>query len=380
MWRSVAGALVGLGLVAQGPAAAGTSAANPWVADRQAWRSAVNQVQSLTAAQRALVSQLTAEASALAATRRALAAATERWAASRRLAVVLAQDEASLERQRGATVARTVAILRVVEWMGPTTFLGVILGAHRWSGFIHRAGAVAATLALIRRQLTTLERQSRVLHQDLSRQKRLQSLLARERTDLQRLAQRQAAALAGYHKTLDQLGRRQAFYLHAVAVAEAAATELVRPELAALQAAISQALVQNPGALSVSINPGPTAHTVRVSITESALDQWLATALPNSPWRFQLDPVGSTLQFPPGAVAIAGVFAPTRTGALVFRFTSVTFGGLSLPLALLGTGSAQHQLAVDVGALLPGAAVTGVAVEPGTLTLTVRIPGTGLLD
>jgi hypothetical protein len=372
--RWYAAGLSVLALVALGgaPAAAQPASAPSWASYAAAWQAAAKALDRLQSDQRAALSRLWAEQAALARTEAARRQVADRLARQQAALATVRQRLAALGDARRRDVARATVLLRTVEFLGPTSFLGVLLSAQSWPGFLHRANAVAATLHRLDGRLRSLERDRVAL-----------ATLVRREADVTaslRWQERRLAAVSGslgrqtmaLQATLAALGSEAASDEVTLTHVETTWKALFTPSLAAWQTAFDDALAAAPATFPATVAGGP-GGPLTVTVPETGLDQWLAATPGLDGLTFTFGPDEDVLRVPAGGLAITGRFVVAGPTAVAFRFETVRFAGLVVPPDLLGPDTGA--LRVDLAPVLAGLTIKDVAAQPGQLTVTVEPPG-----
>lgn len=363
---ALAAALFWLALPGVGRAVPSAAPAAP---SPQAWATALAALPRLKSQEQSILSQLltlnhavTDAQTQLDQRRAALAAATLAW-----------QDaQSALDRTRAehrTAVNHAVRLLRFVEYLGPASQLGMLLGAGSLQEFTQRLGAVTVTVSSVDQTLATLKRQERQL--SLQTQGLAQTRAALEQA--QKDAQQQAATLksrqAALRSVLAQLGSRQAFFRRELNQFDQDWTRLVGPYLTRVEEAFSRLPAQNFTGLGASYQMG--AGSVELTIPQSGLNRLLASMPELQGLSFQLQTGQDVLQNPQKQLRIAGRWVVEQGSTLRFQVVGVHFASIAIDPRLVDRVVGSPGIVVDLSGVLQGFRITKVDSINGALHLTL---------
>lgn len=279
----------------------------------------------------------------------------------------LARTQALLTRRRD----EAGRLLRLVQYLGPASYLRVLLGAESWADFTRRLGAVTVTLRTVRQtlgRLRDIEAQRRQWEGLLAaREAQLAAAVRDEEAGLARLA----AAQAEREAALTALGVQRTRYLARLEELEQAWLQFVRPAVERMGAAfrrLAGEVREIPGARAELSSGG-----VRLRVPEAGLNQLLAADPDLRGFRFRLEDGGVRLEAPELALVLSGRFAIQDDTALVYEVEGAELAGVTLdPDAVRGALGGPGP-AVDLAPALGTWKLRSVRVAGGELEFTVGI-------
>lgn len=361
--------VLALAVLGMTPAMARSDSA-AWQADATRWQAAAQGLAQLGDARRRVLETLLQQQAALAETESAIRSVRAQIAVRNTEVEAAVARLGRLDQARRGDVARAADLLRVVQILGSTSLLEVLLAAHSWQGFVHSAGVVAATVDRLRGEMATLrreeveaaalERRRQAAEQDLLRER--QRLVA-EQTRLEQ----EHTALAG---ELARLGDQAAFFQAELTAVENAWQGLFDPALERWETALNQAVLAAPGSFPAALQGG-AAGPLTVTISDTDLNQWLSQTPGVSRLRFAFGNQDDVLSVPSRSLTIFGRFEVAGPSGLAFRFDAVQFAGMPVPLSLLD----RDALRLDLSPVLSGFALSSVASGAGELRLTLGSAG-----
>lgn len=367
-WRWIA-ASTGLALsLAVGPWAEGAATANPWQTDAAAWEQAANAVAQLSARQRTILDQLLQTDLHLRNAQTTVQRLDRQIAQAQAELTSTQRQVAAIDARRQAAAQQAATLLRIVQYLGPGSFLGVLLSAHSWTGFIHRAGAVAATLSLMHQQLERLRTVHGQLEAALAHRQAVAAALAGEQAQWVKTAATLASDQRALEQELAALGSEQRFYQNQLAAVQAAWASLMIPALQALQSHLNEALQQGSSDFPVQI--GTTAQgTLSATIVDADFNQWLAATPGLNGIAVHFGNASDSISFTGRGVTLQGRFVVLNATALMFRMDQIDFFGLVVPPSLLGP-AAPARLVWNLAPVLSGLQLRSVSTTEGALTMT----------
>lgn len=316
--------------------------------------------------------------------RRAAGEARDRLrdAQARRAAAQAEVDAARIDLERARAVMdgrrqEVARLLRQVQYLGPASYLGVLLGAESWSDFTRRLGVVSAGLRGVRRGLGRLreaEADLRRRHAALAaRETRLAEAVRVEEAEVARLA----AAQAEQEKVLAGLGAERARYLERLGELEQAWARFVRPYVERVGKGfrrLAATVREVPGA-----EVGLTAGGVRLRLPEAGLNELLAADPDLAGLRFTLSGGAARLEAPDLGLAFPGRFSVRDGTALVYEVESVEVAGAALDPGLVREAMGGADPAIDLAPVLGAWRLRSVRAVDGGLEFALGMDP-GLLD
>lgn len=287
-------------------------------------------------------------------------------------ALAAARDE--LDRARALHARRrdeAARLLRLVQRLGPASYLGVLLGAESWTDFTARLGAVTVTVRSVRQGLGRLrEAQDELRRREgelAAREAQLAAAVEAERAGLARLvdarAEREAALAA--------LGSERERYLDRLAALERGWLDFVQPLVQRMGTAfrrLAGEVREIPGA-RVALGGGG----VRLRVPEAGLNQLLAADPDLRGFRFRLEDGGARLEAPELALTLRGRFAIDGGAVLVYEVEGAELAGVALDSGAVREALGGRGLAVDLSPVLGPWRLHAVRVDGGELEFTVGI-------
>lgn len=367
-WRWIA-ASTGLALsLAAGPWAKGAATANPWQTDAAQWQQAENAVAQLSAHQRTVLDQLLRTDLNLRNAQATVARLNQQIAQARAELASTQKQVAAINARRQAAAQQAATLLRIVQYLGPGSFLGVLLSAQSWTGFIHRVGAVAATLSLMRQQLYQLRTVHGQLEAALAHRQAVAAALATEQAQWAKTAAALSSDQSALEQELAALGREQRFYQNQLAAVQAAWASLMIPALQALQSHLNEALQQGSSDFPVQIGNTPQG-ALSATIVDADFNQWLANTPGLNGIAVHFGNTSDSITFIGRGVTLQGRFLVSNATTLMFRLDQIDFFGLVVPPALLGP-AAPARLVWNLAPVLSGLQLRSVGTAEGVLTMT----------
>ncbi|MCL5038991.1 MAG: hypothetical protein M1299_04065 [Firmicutes bacterium] len=263
--------------------------------------------------------------------------------------------------------------LRLLQELGPASYLQVLLAAQSLGDFLERWRLVERVLQGSARLLAELKGRGQVLAEKerrlASKQQELALVRARKEQELSRLTQVQKEK----EDFLRELGAEKGFYQERLAGLEKEWATKIRPFIEKLDqrlASLSQQVSDLPGAEMALTGDG-----MNLKLSQDALNSlWLkAAGLPEA--AFVLEDNQVKILVPGLELTLLGTFVLDGNQALRYQVNQVEVAGLAVSTATQTDLFAGHPLRLDLSAILGPFQLKTVAVtrEGVNLVITPRV-------
>lgn len=313
----------------------------------QAWKQALSALPRLKGQEQTVMGQLfTLNGTVL----RAQERVSQRLQALQAATATLLGDRKTLantQRQHRDQIGQAVRLLRFVEFLGPSSELGILLGAQNWSALTQRLGAVSVTLSLLHRTLATLTAQQAEQTRQLRQVMRDQAQLAAAESAAEQGSRMLVAQQQKLNQSLAQLGTQASFYRTELNRFQHDWADVVGPYLQSVEQALAQLPTQNLSLSGMTVSSAGGA--MEVTISETGLNQLIASVPALSGLQLQLGTRSERLQDAQKMLSINGQWRASQGTRLRFAVQSVTFDGIAIDAktvsAVVGTPGLEVNLA-----------------------------------
>lgn len=269
---------------------------------------------------------------------------------------------------------RAAKLLRLIQQMGPTSYVEVLVGASNWGDFLARLDTVVLVvrntmkaLAQLNAERGELIRQREVLVHKTWELNLLMDEIERESIEL-------TGAIRERERVLGALGQRRTFYQHKLDQLERSWMELAKPFARRLMDAFS--VIPSRLLLLEGVSVIRSQRGWRITVPESSLNSILQSPEPSG-ITLRLHPEEARFTAPDGILSVSGKFRLDDQGGIEYLIENVEFAGIPLHSGSILELFGRDRLMVNMIPWFGNYEITSLEMSEGELELFVSTRSQG---